>query len=107
MQRRARAGPLRGALLAWLAHHVTLVSAAHGFLTLERLRHPKPAASACACGSCWSSCRSCWPVGPAPVRCASVPRHGGSVERDDHARRPDRVLLSGYLKAQSSTSTAT
>jgi len=27
-------------------HHVTLVSAAHGFLTLERLRHPKPAASA-------------------------------------------------------------
>src|SRR5215217_7539953 len=27
-------------------HHVTLVSAAHGFLTLERLRRPKPAASA-------------------------------------------------------------
>jgi SRSO17 transposase len=27
-------------------HHVTLVSVAHGFLTLERLRHPKPAASA-------------------------------------------------------------
>jgi SRSO17 transposase len=27
-------------------HHVTLVSVAHGFLTLERLRLPKPAASA-------------------------------------------------------------
>jgi SRSO17 transposase len=27
-------------------HHVTLVSVAHGFLTLERLRSPKPAASA-------------------------------------------------------------
>jgi SRSO17 transposase len=27
-------------------HHVTLVSAAHSFLTLERLRRPKPAASA-------------------------------------------------------------
>jgi SRSO17 transposase len=27
-------------------HHVTLVSVAHGFLTLERLRDPKPAASA-------------------------------------------------------------
>ncbi len=27
-------------------HHVTLVLVAHGFLTLERLRHPKPAASA-------------------------------------------------------------
>jgi SRSO17 transposase len=27
-------------------HHVTLVSAAHGFLTLERRRRPKPAASA-------------------------------------------------------------
>jgi SRSO17 transposase len=27
-------------------HHVTLVSVAHGFLTLERRRHPKPAASA-------------------------------------------------------------
>jgi SRSO17 transposase len=27
-------------------HHVTLVSIAHGFLTLERLRGPKPAASA-------------------------------------------------------------
>jgi SRSO17 transposase len=27
-------------------HHVTLVSVAHGFLTLERLHHPKPAASA-------------------------------------------------------------
>jgi SRSO17 transposase len=27
-------------------HHVTLVSVAHGFLTLERLRRPKPAASA-------------------------------------------------------------
>jgi SRSO17 transposase len=27
-------------------HHVTLVSVAHGFLTLERLRHPKPTASA-------------------------------------------------------------
>jgi SRSO17 transposase len=25
--------------LGWL-HHVTLVSVAHGFLTLERLRHP-------------------------------------------------------------------
>jgi hypothetical protein len=33
------------------------------------------------------------PVGPAPVRCASVPRHGGSAERDDHAHRPDRVLV--------------
>ena len=32
----------------WLGwhHHVTLVSVAHGFLTLERLRRPKPAASA-------------------------------------------------------------
>ena len=27
-------------------HHVTLVSVAHGFLTLERRRRPKPAASA-------------------------------------------------------------
>jgi SRSO17 transposase len=27
-------------------HHVTLVSVAHGFLTLERLRSPKPVASA-------------------------------------------------------------
>jgi SRSO17 transposase len=27
-------------------HHLTLVSVAHGFLTLERLRRPKPAASA-------------------------------------------------------------
>jgi SRSO17 transposase len=27
-------------------HHVTLVSVAHGFLTLERLRRPRPAASA-------------------------------------------------------------
>jgi SRSO17 transposase len=27
-------------------HHVTLVTVAHGFLTLERLRRPKPAASA-------------------------------------------------------------
>jgi SRSO17 transposase len=27
-------------------HHVTLVSVAHGFVTLERLRRPKPAASA-------------------------------------------------------------
>jgi SRSO17 transposase len=27
-------------------HHVTLVSVAHGFLTLERLRRPKPAVSA-------------------------------------------------------------
>jgi SRSO17 transposase len=27
-------------------HHVTLVAVAHGFLTLERLRRPKPAASA-------------------------------------------------------------
>ena len=27
-------------------HHVTLVSVAHGFLTLERLQRPKPAASA-------------------------------------------------------------
>jgi SRSO17 transposase len=27
-------------------HHVTLVSVAHGFLTLERLRRPQPAASA-------------------------------------------------------------
>jgi SRSO17 transposase len=32
-------------LLGW-HHHVTLVSVAHGFLTLERLRRPKPAASA-------------------------------------------------------------
>jgi SRSO17 transposase len=31
--------------LGW-HHHVTLVSVAHGFLTLERLRRPKPAASA-------------------------------------------------------------
>jgi SRSO17 transposase len=31
--------------LGW-HHHVTLVSVAHGFLTLERLRHPKPVASA-------------------------------------------------------------
>jgi len=27
-------------------HHVTLVAVAHGFLTLERLGRPKPAASA-------------------------------------------------------------
>jgi SRSO17 transposase len=27
-------------------HHVTLVAVAHGFLTLERLRRPRPAASA-------------------------------------------------------------
>jgi SRSO17 transposase len=27
-------------------HHVTLVSVAHGFLTLERLGRPKPVASA-------------------------------------------------------------
>jgi SRSO17 transposase len=27
-------------------HHVTLVAVAHGFLTLERLHRPKPAASA-------------------------------------------------------------
>jgi SRSO17 transposase len=27
-------------------HHVTLVSIAHGFLTMERLGRPKPAASA-------------------------------------------------------------
>jgi SRSO17 transposase len=27
-------------------HHVTLVAVAHGFLTLERRRRPKPAASA-------------------------------------------------------------
>ena len=27
-------------------HHVTLASVAHGFLTLERLRRPRPAASA-------------------------------------------------------------
>jgi SRSO17 transposase len=27
-------------------HHVTLVAVAHGFLTLERLSRPKPAASA-------------------------------------------------------------
>jgi SRSO17 transposase len=37
-----------GALRGWVGwhHHVTLVSVAHGFLTLERLRRPKPAASA-------------------------------------------------------------
>src|SRR6266498_605834 len=33
-------------------------------------------------------------VGPAPVRCASVPHHGGYAERDDHERQPDRALLS-------------
>ena len=33
------------------------------------------------------------PVGPAPVRCASVPHHGGYLERDDHQPRPDRALL--------------
>jgi SRSO17 transposase len=27
-------------------HHVTLVAVAHGFLTLERLRRPKPVVSA-------------------------------------------------------------
>ena len=31
--------------LGW-HHHVTLVSVAHGFLILERLRRPRPAASA-------------------------------------------------------------
>jgi hypothetical protein len=37
-----------GRFLAWVGwyHHVTLVSVAYGFLTLERLRRPKPAASA-------------------------------------------------------------
>ncbi len=33
------------------------------------------------------------PVGPAPVRCASVPHHGGCAQRDEHAPRPDRALL--------------
>ena len=34
-------------LADWLdSYQVTLVSVAHGFLTLERLRRPKPAASA-------------------------------------------------------------
>jgi Transposase DDE domain len=75
--------------LGW-HHHVTLVSVAHGFLTLERLRSPNLVASARACGSCWVSCRACWPVGPAPVRCASIPHHGGSVDQDDHQPQPDR-----------------
>jgi len=39
------------------------------------------------------SCRSCSPVGPAPVRCASVPRHGGYADQDDHQPQPDRALL--------------
>jgi SRSO17 transposase len=45
-QRRAGPGPLRRPQLAGLAHHVTLVSIAHGFLTLERLRRPKQLVSA-------------------------------------------------------------
>jgi hypothetical protein len=39
-QRRSGPGPLRRPLLVGLAHHMTLVSVAHGFLTLERLRRP-------------------------------------------------------------------
>jgi SRSO17 transposase len=35
-----------GRSFAGWQHHVTLVAVAHGFLTLERLRRPKPAASA-------------------------------------------------------------
>jgi SRSO17 transposase len=35
-----------GRSFAGWQHHVTLVSVAHGFLTLERLGRPKPAASA-------------------------------------------------------------
>jgi SRSO17 transposase len=37
------------------------------------------------------------PVGPAPVRCASVPRHDGYAEHD-HAHRPDRVLLTAFAE---------
>ena len=37
------------------------------------------------------------PVGPASVRCASVPRRGGCGEPDDHTLRPDRALLGAYL----------
>jgi len=33
---------------------------------------------------------ACW---AGPVRCASVPHHGGYLERDDHQPRPDRALL--------------
>jgi SRSO17 transposase len=44
-------------------HHVTLVSIAHGFFTLERQRSPNLLPSACPCGSSSSSYRPCSPVG--------------------------------------------
>jgi SRSO17 transposase len=72
-------------------HHVTMVSVAHGFLTLERLRRPRPAASAGACGNCSTSCRPCLPAGPAPTPPATAQRHTGYGHPDAH--QPDRALL--------------
>jgi len=44
-------------------------------------------------------CRSCWPVGPAPAAPVAVPRRAGYAERDDPARRPDRVLTNAMASA--------
>jgi SRSO17 transposase len=45
-QGRARLDHYEGRSFGGWHHHVTLVSVAHGFLTLERLRRPKQVASA-------------------------------------------------------------
>jgi hypothetical protein len=109
--RRGSRGPQRGRFLVLRVRPAGITRAA---------RRPTRATPSCRCAGCWSSGpraghpgqvlavqparghpdrgagaagQAAWAVGPAPVRCASVPRHGGSVERDDHALRPDRVLL--------------
>jgi len=72
-------------------HHVTLVVVAHGFRTLERLRRPRPVASAWLRGSCWASCKPCSSAGPALS--ASGPCHDGYAERGEHARQADKARL--------------
>jgi SRSO17 transposase len=76
-------------------HHVTLVSVAHGFLTLERLQHPNQRRRPDPVAAARAAAGSARMLGPAPVRCASVPHRDGYAERDDHSSRPDRVVQTG------------
>ncbi|WP_425428009.1 hypothetical protein [Streptosporangium amethystogenes] len=74
-------------------HHVTLVSVAHAFCTLERLNPKAPAAAGVPTGSSPSS-SCCWPAGP-----GSAPPAAAHYPDTPSPSPPNQVLLALSLNS--------
>src|SRR5207302_4245176 len=77
-------------------HHVTLVSIAHAFLTLERTRRPQARAAARASSRSSGSCKRSWPAGRAPA-----PRAAESCRPTTHCEhhQPNGALLAAATRS--------